>query len=137
MVRTAVLFALLGMLAWGVWAVFADYATQTLEPEVAMAISYAIGVGVAILYIAVQSGPVTLTDSGVAFAIAGGLFSGIGSISYYAALQYGSTAIATTITALYFIVAAVLGAVFLGESVSMRDMAGIGLAIGAVALLAT
>ncbi|GAA5059491.1 hypothetical protein GCM10025751_43540 [Haladaptatus pallidirubidus] len=40
-------------------------------------------------------------------------------------------------TALYFVVAAVLGVVFLGESVSVRDMAGIGLAIGAVALLAT
>nr|WP_265338371.1 EamA family transporter [Haladaptatus pallidirubidus] len=87
MVRTAILFALIGMIAWGVWAVFADYATRTLEPEVAMAISYAIGVGVATLYIASQSGPVTLTDSGVAFAIVGGLFSGVGSISYYAAIS--------------------------------------------------
>ncbi|MCO8246315.1 MULTISPECIES: EamA family transporter [unclassified Haladaptatus] len=137
MVRTAIYFALVGMLTWGVWAVFADLATRTLAPEVAMAISYVVGVGVAIAYIAVQSDPVSLSGSGVAFAVAGGVFSGIGSISYYAALQRGNTAIATTVTALYFVVAAVLGVLFLGDSVDLRDLAGIGLAIGAVALLAT
>ncbi len=137
MVRTAVLFALVGMVTWGIWAVFADKATRTLEPEVAMAISYAVGVGVALVYIASQSGSVSLSGPGVTYAIAGGLFSGIGSISYYAALQRGNTAIATTITALYFVVAAVLGVVFLGESVDVRDMARVGLAIGAVAMLST
>jgi transporter family protein len=137
MVRTAIYFALVGMLAWGVWAVFADFATRTLAPEVAMAISYTVGVGVAIAYIATQSGPVSVSGPGIAFAVAGGLFSGIGSISYYVALQRGNTAIATTVTALYFVVAAVLGAVFLGESVDVRDVAGIGLAAGAVVLLAT
>ncbi|WP_423746224.1 EamA family transporter (plasmid) [Haladaptatus sp. SPP-AMP-3] len=137
MVRTAIYFALVGMFAWGVWALFADYATRTLAPEVAMAISYTVGVGVAIAYIATQAGPVSFSESGVAFAVAGGLFSGIGSISYYVALQRGNTAVATTVTALYFVVAAVLGAVFLGESVDIRDVAGIGLAVGAVVLLAT
>ncbi len=56
-----------------------------------MAISYAVGVGVAIAYIATQSGSVSLAGSGVAFATAGGLFSGIGPISYYVALQRGNT----------------------------------------------
>ena len=55
MVRTATNFALVGMLAWGAWALFADFATRSLAPEVAMAISYVVGVGVAIVYIAVQS----------------------------------------------------------------------------------
>ena len=137
MVRTAVYFALVGMLAWGVWALFADVATRSLAPEVAMAISYIVGVGVAIAYIIVQNDPVFLSESGIAFAVVGGLFSGIGSISYYAALQRGDTATATTVTALYFIVAAVLGVLFLGDPVDMRDLAGVGLAIGAVALLAT
>ncbi|WP_458189916.1 EamA family transporter [Haladaptatus sp. NG-WS-4] len=137
MVRTPVFFALIGMVSWGAWALFADVSTQTLAPEVSMAVSYAVGVGVAVVYIASKSGSVTLAGSGVAFAVAGGVFSGIGSISYYAALQRGNTAIATTVTALYFVVAAILGAIFLGETVELRDFAGIGLAIGAVALLAT
>ncbi len=137
MVRIAIYFALVGMLAWGVWALFADLATRSLAPEVAMAISYIVGVGVAIAYIAVQSDPVSLSGSGVAFAIAGGLFSGVGSISYYAALQRGNTAIATTVTALYFVVAAILGVLLLGNSLDMQDLAGIGLAIAAVVLLAT
>ncbi|WP_227356878.1 EamA family transporter [Haladaptatus salinisoli] len=137
MVRTAVLFALVGMVSWGAWALFADFSTRTLAPEVSMAVSYAVGVGVALAYIAAQSGSVSLAGSGVAFAVVGGLFSGVGSISYYAALQRGNTAVATTVTALYFVVAAVMGVVFLGESVDVRDVAGIGLAVGAVVLLAT
>ncbi|WP_458207678.1 EamA family transporter [Haladaptatus sp. NG-SE-30] len=137
MVRTAVFFALIGMVSWGAWALFADASTRTLAPEVSMAVSYAVGVGVAVAYIANQSGSVSLAGSGVAFAIAGGLFSGIGSISYYVALQRGNTAIATTVTGLYFVVAAILGVVFLGETVDLRDVAGIGLAICAVGLLAT
>lgn len=137
MVRTPIYFALMGMLAWGVWALFADFATETLAPEVAMAISYTVGVGVAIVYIATRPDLVSLNGSGVTFAIVGGLFSGIGSISYYAALQRGNTAVATTVTALYFVVAAVLAVLFLGEPVDMRDMAGVGLAVGAVVLLAT
>jgi bacterial/archaeal transporter family protein len=119
------------------WAMFADFSTRTLAPEVAMAVSYAVGVGVALTYIAAQSGAVSLAGSGVAFAVVGGLFSGIGSISYYAALKGGNRAFATTVTALYFVVAAALGIVFLGESVDVRDVAGIGLAVGAVVLLAT
>ena len=70
---------------------------------------------------------------GVGYAIAGGLFSGVGAISYYSALESGRASVATTATALYFVV----GIVFLGESVDLRDAAGITLAVGAVALLSS
>ncbi|WP_132061542.1 EamA family transporter [Halorussus amylolyticus] len=137
MTRTTILLAGVGMLSWGVWAMFAELATRTLEPEVAMVISYVAGVTVAVGYIVSQGLSPTLSGSGVGYAIAGGLFSGVGAISYYAALQHGSAAIATTVTALYFVVAAILGVVFLGESVGVRDVAAIALAVGAVALLST
>ncbi|WP_231186800.1 hypothetical protein [Haladaptatus sp. DYF46] len=45
-----------------------------------MAISYTVGVGLAIAYIATPD-PLSISGSGVTFAIAGGLFSGIGSTS--------------------------------------------------------
>lgn len=137
MARTALLLAGVGMVSWGVWAVFAELATRTLEPEVAMVVSYLAGVGIAVAYIASQGLSPTLSGVGVGYALAGGLFSGIGAVSYYAALEYGTSGVVTTVTALYFVVAAVLGVVFLGESVSLRDVAAIALAVGAVALLST
>ncbi|RBI62479.1 EamA family transporter [halophilic archaeon] len=135
--RTAVLFAVVGMVAWGFWALFADLATETLSPEAAMVISYAGGVAVALGYIVAGPGSVSLSGPGVTYALAGGLFSGVGAISYYAALKSGSAAVATTVTGLYFVVAAVLAVLVLGESLSARDVAGVALAVCAVALLAS
>ena len=137
MSRTALAFAGAAMVSWGFWAVFAELATRTLEPEVAMVVSYVAGITVAIAYILSQGLSPTVSEVGVGYAVAGGLFSGVGAVSYYAALQRGTAAVATTVTALYFVIAAILGVVFLGESVDLRDAAGIALAVGAVALLST
>jgi uncharacterized membrane protein len=135
--RTALAFALVAMVAWGLWAVFAELATESLAPEIAMIVSYVAGVGVAVAYVLAQGYDPGLTTAGVGYALAGGLFSGVGAISYYVALRRGTAGVATTVTALYFVVAAVLGVLFLGESVSARDAAGIALAVGAVVLLST
>ncbi|NEU58326.1 EamA family transporter [Halorussus sp. MSC15.2] len=137
MTRTAIAFALVAMVAWGLWAVFADFATRSLAPEVAMVVSYVAGIGVAVVYVLAQGQRPALSTVGVGYAVLGGLFSGIGAISYYVALQRGSAGVATTVTALYFVVAAVLGVLFLGDSLTTRDAAGIALAVGAVALLST
>jgi uncharacterized membrane protein len=137
MSRTALAFAGVGMVAWGFWAVFAKFAARALAPEVAMVFSSLTGVTVAVVYLLSKGITPQLTTAGVGYAVAGGLFSGVGAIRYYAALRHGTAAIATTITALYFVVAAIIGVVFLGESVSVRDVAGIALAIGAVVLFST
>lgn len=125
------------MVSWGVWAVFAEFATETLAPEVAMGVSYVAGVSVAVGYIVAQGYTPTLSGAGVGYAVAGGLASGVGSIAYYAALQRGSTALPTTVTGLYFVVAAGIGIALLGEPVDARDLAGIALAVGAVVLLSS
>lgn len=130
-------FALLGMVSWGLWAVFAEFATRELAPEVAMIVSYLTGVGIAAVYLFSKGVSPQPSTAGIGYALVGGLFSGVGAVSYYAALRSGTAAVATTITALYFVVAAIIGIVFLGESVGTRDLAGIALAVGAVVLIAS
>ena len=137
MSRTALAFAGVGMVAWGFWAVFAKFAARALAPEVAMVISYLAGVTLAVAYLFSKGITPSLTTAGVGYAVAGGLFSGVGAISYYAALRHGTAAVATTVTALYFVVAGVIGVVFLGESISMRDVVAIALAVGSVVLFST
>ena len=129
--------ALIGAVAWGFWAVFADVATESMAPEAAMIVSYTVGIGVAGLYV-LYRGTSILGNDPTAIGIAGlaGVASGIGAVAYYAALQAGSAGVATTITAMYFVVAAGLGVVVLGESLAITDVAGVGAAVLAVALIA-
>lgn len=133
---TAVTLGLLAMLSWGVWAVLATVATRSLAPTAAMVVSYATGVAVALGYLAVADRPVALEARGVGFALAAGVFAGAGAVAYYAGLDRGTTAVVTTVSALYFVVAAVLGVAVLRESLAPSDVAGVGFAVLAVVLLA-
>lgn len=136
MSQHAVSLAIFAMVSWGVWTVLANEATRSIEPEVAMILSYGASVVVALGYVAVQSDPITFERTGVGLALLAGVFAGIGAIAFYAGLSVGRAGIVTTVSALYFIVAALLGVVFLGESLSVTDTLGIGFAALAVALIA-
>ncbi|WP_254765712.1 EamA family transporter [Salinilacihabitans rarus] len=136
MSQHAVVLAVVAMLGWGVWTVLANEATRTIDPEIAMVLSYATGVAVALGYVAVRGEPVTLERTGVGLALAAGVFAGIGAVAFYAGLSYGRASVVTTVSALYFVVAAVLGVLVLGETLVLKDAAGIAFAVLAVLLLA-
>ena len=129
--------ALLAAVAWGFWAVLADVATRSMAPEAAMIVSYTAGIGVAGLYVLYRGTTVLGNDpTAIGVAALAGVASGIGAVAYYAALQAGASGIATTVTALYFVVAAALGVAVLGESLAATDVAGVGAAVVAVLLIA-
>jgi len=136
MASMATMFALLAMVSWGLWAVLANQATQSVEPTVAMILSYLTGVFVAAGYVITAGHDVSVTSIGVGYALAAGVFSGIGAVAFYAGLAAGRTATVTTISAPYFVVAAVLGLLVLGESVTWHDTLGIVFAAVAVTLIA-
>lgn len=137
MLRAALLYAVVAMITWGVWSVLAKLATQSLPPALAMVISYATGAAIALGYVFVTRGPgLSLPTEGVLMAGAAGLFAGIGAVAFYAGLQSGRSAVVTTVSALYFVVAALIGVLVLGETVDASDVAGVGFAVVAVALLA-
>jgi transporter family protein len=135
MVASPLAWALIAMLAWGIWAVVANVATRSLSPEFAMVVSYATGAALAAGYVGIQSIPVTLDRDGLLFAALAGVFAGAGTIAFYVGLDRGRTGIVTTVSALYFVVAAVIGVVFLEETLTLRHVAGLGSAILAVLLL--
>jgi drug/metabolite transporter (DMT)-like permease len=140
MVRTAVALGLVTMVLWGGWSATAKVATRYVAPETAMTLSYGTGALVALAYVVVARegavSAVSLPPRGVALALVAGVLSGIGGIAFYAGLQQGESAVVTTVSAMYFIVAAIVGVLVLGETVGVRELAGIGFAVVAVALLA-
>lgn len=132
-----ILLALVTMFAWGLWAVFARLATDSILPETAMGISYAVGTLVAGTYlVTTQKIPTTIVYDGLFYAALAGIASAAGGIALYAALAKGDAAIVTTISALYFVVAAVIAVVFLEEPLQVTDTVGILLAGIAIALIA-
>lgn len=132
----AIVLAVVAMVSWGAWTVLANEATRTIHPEVAMILSYTAGVAIAVGYVAVRHESIALERTGVSLALAAGVFAGIAAVAFYSALSYGRVGVVATISALYFVVAAVFGVVFLGESVATREVLGIGFAALAVILLA-
>ncbi|WP_440990942.1 EamA family transporter [Haloarchaeobius baliensis] len=136
MSTSPVVFALLAMVTWGLWAVLADAATQSTSPTVAMIVSYLVGTALAGAYVLTRPNPVTYTREGLLLAVGAGVFSGIAAVAFYAGLERGSTGVVTTVSALYFVVAAVLGVVLFDEPVTLQRVGGVGFAVVAVALLA-
>jgi len=136
MVATAIGFGLLAMLGWGLWAVFAKLATNTLPPALAMVISYATGTVIAFGYVLSQRGSFSVPTEGALLATVAGIFAGVAGVAFYSGLDLGRASVVTTVSALYFAVPVVVGILFLGEIIDAADVAGIGFAIVAVVLLA-
>ena len=64
-----------------------------------------------------------------------GLFTGIGLISMYVGFAQGSVTVVSTLGAMYFVVAAIMGVIVLGDEVTMTRLAGIGSAVIGVLLV--
>ncbi|MFC7215157.1 EamA family transporter [Saliphagus sp. GCM10025334] len=136
MSQHAIGLAVFAMCAWGLWTVLANEATRTIDPKLAMILSYAASVLIALGYVATQNEPLALERTGVTYALAAGVFAGVGAVAFYAGLSAGRVGVVATISALYFVVATIVGVVVLGESLTIQNAAGIGFAVLAVVLLA-
>lgn len=130
-----VFLSVVAMFLWGVWTVFSKLATDSLDSTIVMAVSYLLGGGIALLYLFWAGDTYIVKTPGIYYAIAGGILAGMGGISYYLALSIGKTALVAPIGGLYFVVAAAIGIIFLGESMNPLNIAGIGFAGLAVYLI--
>lgn len=131
-----VAFALTAMISWGVWTTTVKLATETISPTVAMILSYGTSICIAVMYVWFNPQSVALTGEGVGWSLASGVFAGIGAIAFYAGIAHGQVGPVTTISALYFVVAAFIGIVLFGNSLGLREIVGFVFAGVAVALLA-
>lgn len=135
MYQSAVFYGMLAMVGWGIWSVLAKLATRAMAPPTAMVISYGTGAFIVLGFVLSQSGELILPRNGVLLAAVAGIFAGIGGVSFYMGLSQGRAAVVTTISALYFGVAALIGIFVLGESIDAWDIGGMGFAILAVIFL--
>lgn len=132
---SAILFALGTTFTWGLWLVFADIASETIDPVTAAAVTYAVAAVAVGGYALLTGAPVVVAGRGGLFSVAAGLFAAVGLVSLYVGLSMGSTAVVSTVGALYFVVAAVIGILVLGDPLSPTRAVGIGLAVVSIVLI--
>ncbi|WP_293032410.1 EamA family transporter [Natronococcus sp.] len=134
-IDSAVFFGSITMVTWGIWVVLGNAASESIDPRTAAAISYLVAGPLALGYILVSDASLAVTAKGGLLAAVAGLFTGIGLISMYVGLSDGSTTVVSTLGAMYFVVAALIGMVILGDEVTITRFAGIAFAIIGVVLV--
>ncbi|WP_042663350.1 EamA family transporter, partial [Haloferax sp. ATB1] len=75
------------------------------------------------------------TPRGGLLAGVAGLFTGIGLISMYIGFTHGSTTVVSTLGAMYFVVAAIIGMIILGDELTVTKLTGIAFAVVGIVLV--
>lgn len=121
---------------WGLWGFLPKITTRTITPMSAM-IFEAVG-GMLVAIIALLSGGyrLELTRQGVFLALLTGIFGILGAWTYLQAVSTGKVSLVVSFTALYPIMSIILAVFFLGESLSVRQGAGIFFALLSMLLIA-
>lgn len=123
------------MIAWGFWIVFGNVASNAIDPEMAAFVSYATAAIVTGVYAVTSDASLAVTNRGLVFSAVAGVAAAIGVVSTFIGVTIGPTSTVATIGGMYFITAAVISVLALGEPVSANKVAGIGLALGAIVLI--
>ena len=131
-------WALLGLLAYTFVAPLMKVATSEIPSNVAVFISNVILVGAAAAVVLFTNESVTpyLTHPKAPYAYAAGLALAVGIIAYYRALAVGPVSIVTPIFGMFLVTSSLIGVAVLGESLTIRKIAGLGFAVLAVYLTA-
>lgn len=134
--RLWVLYSFLALLVWGLWGVLSKLVSMHLPARSAMlfeAVGYVIGtLTIATLYF----WSVEWNARGAFFGILTGFCAAFGSFLFIQALSTGKASIVVIMTSLYPLVTVVILFLLFREALTMREGAGIILALSALALLA-
>lgn len=126
----------ISILGYGVGSLFYKYANNNLHPLMVSTIVTGVYVILTPLSFLTINFDKSINSTGVIFAILGGLAMCVGSLGYFFALKSGGGAgQVAAVTSIYPALTLILSWLFLGETLSLRKLVGIGLALGSVLLL--
>lgn len=134
-INSAILFGVITMVSWGIWIVLGNAASESIDPRTAAAITYLVAGLLAVGSIIGSDASFAVTARGGLLAGVAGLFAGIGLISMYIGFTHGSTTIVSTLGAMYFVVAVVIGIVVFGDEVTITKWTGIAFAVVGIVLV--
>lgn len=128
--------AFLAFVLWGLWALFPKITTSIIDPRSALFFQALGAFFVALVVLATLNFRPQLDARAVPLALLTGVLGMSGGIAYMYAISRGPAMLVSVLTALYPLLTVILAWAFMGETVSLRQWAGIVLALLAMALLA-
>ena len=130
-------WSLLALVSWGVWAILFRPIGNALSPAQSQALS-TLGMLpiIAVLPFLGKTAPARNPRKGTAIALAAGILSCLGNVTFYDALNRGEKAATVVpLTAMYPLVTIVLAVLLLRERLNATQLCGIGLSLAAIYLL--
>lgn len=128
---------LLTLLAWGLWAFLPKLATKYIDPQSAIIYQALGGVLVGFVVLVALKFQVQFNIPGFTLSLAIGILGFFGAFMYLVAVSRGPLTLVAPITALYPMFAIILGLIFLQETITIKQAAGIGLSLVAIYLIST
>lgn len=128
---------LLTLLAWGLWAFLPKFATRYLDPKSVIVYQVLGGVLVGLVVLMSLKFQVQFNIPGFTLSLAIGILGFFGAFMYLVAVSKGPLSLVAPITALYPMFAILLGLIFLHETITIKQAAGIGLSLVAIYLISS
>ena len=132
-----VLPTVLTLLAWGFWAFLPKIAIKYIDPYSAMVYQALGGIVVGFGVLIYMKFKVQFNIPGFSYGLAVGLLGFTGAFLYLLAVSKGPLSLVAPISAMYPVLAILMGMIFLNETVSPRQGVGIGLSVVAIYLIST
>ena len=131
------IYALITMLFYGLWAFFPKLATLYL-PTKEILIYQIIGIlAVGFIVLISSKQKLQFNSLGLLFAVLGGAAGLIGTLFFLKSLAIGKTYVVVTLTALYPIITIILAFIVLRESLTLKNAIGVVFAFIAMYLFAS
>jgi len=133
-----IVLAILSLFGWGFGAFFSKMATNRIgESSVFWDLMGYFPLVIMYTLIAFKSKDIIGADKlGVFYGLVAGLSGAVGLIAFYLLISKRDAGVATSVTAMYPALTAILSFIFLGEKLTLIKAVGIVLASGALFLLA-
>lgn len=131
------LWAIVALIAYTFVAPLMNVATSEIPSNVATLISNVIFLVVAVSIVLYTNESVIpyLTHPKAPYAYAAGLALAVGILAYYRALSMGPVNVVVPIFGMFIVTSSLIGVVFLDESFTIKQAAGIGFAVLAIYLI--
>lgn len=122
-------YALAAALFGGLTAVFAKLGVTGIPSHMATFLRTVVVIAFTAVVLTVQKGwanPAALTPKALVFLVLSGIATGLSWLCYFKALQMGPTSLVAAVDKLSLVVAVLLAVVFLKDSLSLSQWAGVG-----------
>lgn len=130
------LWTILALVTFGFWGFFPKLAVTYINPQSAVIYQVLGALFVGIVSLTMVGFKPETHPMGILFALLTGITGVLGTLFYYAAASRGQISIVVSLTALYPLITILLAMVFLHEALTLKQVAGLCFAVGAIVLLA-